>query len=79
MNLPVDYEIEVQPKLKTVDFVIKTISGVPTFIEEVDFPVRNTDLAEEFILTILNSAIGTRVFGSGFEILGGENPGVLVD
>ena len=71
MNLAVDYEIEVRPKLKTVDFVIKSIAGVPTFVQESEFPIQRVNLAEQLISQTLDLAVGSRVFGSGFRILGG--------
>ena len=34
MNLAVDYEVEVRPLSSSVDFVVKSITGVPTIIQE---------------------------------------------
>ena len=33
MNLAVDYETQVKPLANTVDFIIKSITGVPTIIQ----------------------------------------------
>lgn len=78
MNLAVDYEVEVKPLSSSVDFVIKSIAGVPTIIQEDEFQFKKMDLAEYMISETLKMALRSKVFGSGFKTLGGKYPGVEV-
>lgn len=49
MNLAVDYEVEVRPLSSSVDFVVKSITGVPTIIQEDQYQFKKMDLAEYMI------------------------------
>lgn len=59
-----------------MDFVIRSITGTPTFFEEEDFKIKNMDLAIFMVEQTLNMAKNNKVLGSGFKTLSRKYPGL---
>lgn len=74
LNLLVSYEVQPVPLVNSLDFVVRSITGKPTFIEVEDYKIKNMDLALYMVEETLNMAKNAKVLGSGFKVLGRKNP-----
>lgn len=71
--LPVEYEISPIITSRELNFVIKSIKGVPTFVENPKYKINNRELASFMLLETLNTAVKSKVIGSGFKVKARKN------
>lgn len=74
VNLAINYEVQVIHLPSTLDFVVKGITGTPTFFEEEDYKIKNMELALYMVEETLKMATDVKVLGSGFKVLGKKYP-----
>jgi hypothetical protein len=74
ITLAVEYEIAPTLSGKELNFVIKNIKGTPVFVENAKYNITNPELAGFMLLETLNTAVKSKVIGSGYKVKGRKNP-----
>ena len=80
MNISIPIKYEIAPLLRTtfIDFVIKSITGVPKFDMKEGYEIKNMDLALFMVDQTINMANGSKVMGSGYKTAPRRYPNILV-